>query len=80
MDDIMLTLQALVIAAAAIGFFSLCFFAGAAFYMYAKGRKRGGYPLFAKIRRKTTDYAFLDDAYIVGLRQAQKKLENGGYK
>ena len=72
--------QAFVLAIALIGFTGLCFFTGAAFYMYAKGRKRGGYPIFAKIRRKATNYAYLDDAYIAGMKRAHKKLENGGYK
>ena len=80
MSELGLILQALVIAAAAIGFFSLCFLGALMFAEYTRGRKRGGYPIFAKARRKILKHDIIDDAYIAGLKQAQKKLEKGGYK
>ena len=47
---------------------------------YSQGRKRGGYPVLAKLRRTLFNTEFKDSAYIAGMKKAQKKLEGGGYK
>ena len=80
MSELEHTITALVIAAAFIGFFSLCFLGALMFAEYTRGRKRGGYPIFAKTRKKLFKHDITESAYIVGLKQAQKKLEKGGYK
>lgn len=67
----------------AISFVGLVFafaFVGQAVHGYTQGRKKGGYPVMAKTRRKLFSKDFTDAAYVKGLKDAHKKIENGGYK
>lgn len=71
-----LTLTALGLSAALILVVVAIFYIGLAFASYADGRKQGGYPIFAKLRRKRN---LLNSAYDHGFAHSREKIAKGGY-